>query len=83
MEQGALPCGSTTIKTKTIMWTQCTFKKAGQETFTQGWIEAKVAKVGRSVQLKEYGEDFWEITSTGITQEEDPSLKARTWNNNI
>ena len=82
MEQGALPCGGT--KNKNIMWTQCTFKKEGEgQTLTQGWIDSKVAKVGRSVQLKEYGEDFWEITSTGTTQEEDPSLKARTWNNNI
>lgn len=65
------------------MYTQCTFKKKDQETFTQGWIDSKVAKVGRFVQLKEYGEDFWEITSTGISQEENPELKARTWNNNI
>ena len=65
------------------MWAQCTFKKAGEETFTQGWIDNKIAKVGRSVQLKEYGEAFWEITSIGSIQEEDPTLKARTWNNNI
>lgn len=65
------------------MYTQCTFKKKGFETFTQGWITTSAAKKGNYVQLKEYGEDFWEITGVGHTQEENPELKARTWNNNI
>lgn len=65
-------------------YTQCTFKKVNNnKVFTQCWIDTKHAKVGKHMQLIDLGDDFWEVTSIGATTNEDPSLKYRTWNNNI
>lgn len=66
------------------MWTQCTFRnEKNKERYTQGWIDSKHAKKGKFVQLLTLGEEFWEITFTGIQTDVDPSLGYRTWNNNI
>lgn len=66
------------------MYTQCTFKKVNDPyTVTQAWIDSKHAKVGKHVTLEALGKDFWEITYAGKSQEEDPSIGYRTWNNNI
>jgi len=66
-----------------MSYTQCTFKKENKQEFTQAWIDTKHAVIGKFMQLLELGKEFWEVTFTGVTQEEDPSLKYRTWNNNI
>lgn len=65
------------------MWAQCNFKKENSDKTYQCWIDTKHAKVGKFVQLIGMGDDFWEVTFVGATTDVDPSLKARTWNNNI
>lgn len=66
------------------MWTQCTFtNEKNRNKHTQGWIETKVAKKGRFVQLLNISEEFWEITSLGNKTDIDPSINYRTWSNNI
>jgi hypothetical protein len=65
------------------MWAQCNFKKKDSEKTTQGWINAKYAKIGMFMQLLDLGEDFWEVTFVGNTTDKDPSISYRTWNNNI
>lgn len=66
------------------MYRQCNFKKVNDpKVVTQGWIEAKHAKVGKQVTLEALGKDFWEITFVGASKDEDPSISYRTWNNNI
>ncbi len=66
------------------MYKQCVFKKKGTDTTIQSWITEKHAKKGKFVQLKEMGDDFWEIMFVGDTiKTEDPSIQNRTWNNNI
>jgi len=65
------------------MWAQCNFKKENSEKTTQGWIDAKHAKVGKFVQLLDLGKEFWEVTFVGNKSETDPSIKNRTWSNNI
>lgn len=66
------------------MWVQCTFRnEKNKDRYTQGWIDKKIAKVGRFVQLLDIGKDFWEITFMGMTSDTDPSIKNRTWSNNI
>ena len=65
------------------MWAQCNFKKKDSDKTTQGWIPVKHAKVGKFMQLLDIGEDFWEVTFVGNTTDVDPSIKNRTWSNNI
>ena len=65
------------------MWAQCNFKKVNSEKVCQGWIDAKHAKKGKRMQLLDLGEDYWEVTFVGNLSEIDPSIKNRTWNNNI
>lgn len=65
------------------MWAQCNFKKKDSDKTTQGWIPVKHAKVGKFMQLLDLGEDFWEVTFVGNKTDVDPSIKNRTWSNNI
>ena len=61
--------------------TQCRFKRGNSETVA--WIDSKAAKVGNQVELLSLDGKFWEVVSVGATTDEDPSIKHRTWNNNI
>ena len=53
------------------------------EKTTQGWVDAKHAKVGKMMQLLDLGQEFWEVTFVGNKSDTDLSIKNRTWSNNI
>ena len=49
---------------------QCTFKKEGCETFTQGWVDAKKIKNAVRVQLVDLDETaFWTVLHKGTIRD--------------
>lgn len=59
-------------------WTQCTFRKGNS--YTQGWIDSKGAKVGNQVELLSLDGEFWEVIGVGNTVK---VLPPYTFENNI
>jgi len=62
---------------------QCTFKKEGSETYTQGWVDYKKIKNATRVQLLNLDENaFWTVLSKGDTIREKEDINF-TFSNNI
>jgi hypothetical protein len=62
---------------------QCSFKKEGSETYTQGWVDAKKIKNATRVQLLNLDETaFWIVLHKGSTVREKKEINT-TFSNNF
>ena len=61
---------------------QCTFKKEGSETYTQGWVDAKKIKKATRVQLLNLDENaFWVVLYKGDVVREKKDINFNFKNN--